>query len=250
MLLLAGATATYAQTTATDFTALDCNGTSHTLFSELDNGKVVVLAWVMPCSACEGPAKTAYDAAQTFATSHPGQVLFYLIDDYGDNNCADLSSWVSSQNIGHTSNMVVFENAGMEIDMNDYGTPGMPKVAVVGGTDHKIYFNKNNSSANDAAGITSAIQSALNPTSVGELANDLKFNVSPNPAIGALTISLSTPVREVVISTINGQVVKHETYDQGRVNPVVDITGLASGNYLIRLKDVNNAQGLQQVVKQ
>ena len=28
----------YAQTTATDFTTNDCNGISHSLFDELDNG--------------------------------------------------------------------------------------------------------------------------------------------------------------------------------------------------------------------
>jgi len=39
-----------AQTNATDFTANDCDGVSHHLFSELDNGKVVVIAWVMPCN--------------------------------------------------------------------------------------------------------------------------------------------------------------------------------------------------------
>jgi hypothetical protein len=41
--------------TAADFTANDCNGTSHHLFAELNAGKVVVVAFVMPCTDCIGP---------------------------------------------------------------------------------------------------------------------------------------------------------------------------------------------------
>ena len=36
------------QTNATDFSVDDCNGEFHNLFTELDAGKVVVIAWVMP----------------------------------------------------------------------------------------------------------------------------------------------------------------------------------------------------------
>ena len=37
----------FSQNNATDFTALDCDGVSHHLFSELDSGKVIVIAWVI-----------------------------------------------------------------------------------------------------------------------------------------------------------------------------------------------------------
>jgi len=39
---------TFSQTIATDFLAEDCDGNMVHLFSELDEGKVVVIAWVMP----------------------------------------------------------------------------------------------------------------------------------------------------------------------------------------------------------
>lgn len=38
----------FSQTTATNFTVDDCNGVTHDLFTELDEGKVVIIAWVMP----------------------------------------------------------------------------------------------------------------------------------------------------------------------------------------------------------
>ncbi len=42
------AVAVFSQTIATDFSVDDCNGNFVNLFSELDEGKVVVIAWVMP----------------------------------------------------------------------------------------------------------------------------------------------------------------------------------------------------------
>lgn len=65
------ATISKAQTTASDFTATDCSSMSHNLYTELNAGKVVVISWVMPCSACVGGATAASNAVQSFATSHP-----------------------------------------------------------------------------------------------------------------------------------------------------------------------------------
>ena len=68
--------------TAPDFTATDCNGTSHNLYTELSGGNVVILNWVMPCGACIAPSQTAYNAAQSFAITNPGKVKYFLyVDD-------------------------------------------------------------------------------------------------------------------------------------------------------------------------
>ena len=60
-----------AQNNATDFTALDCDGVSHHLFSELDSGKVIVIAWVMPCGPCGSIALDAYTASLGYANTNP-----------------------------------------------------------------------------------------------------------------------------------------------------------------------------------
>src|SRR5207249_4420212 len=83
--------------TAPDFTALDCNGVSHNLYTELNSGKVIVLNWVMPCSACVGPSLTAYNVVKSYASSN---VLHYLIDDAGNTSCTSLSSWATGAGIG------------------------------------------------------------------------------------------------------------------------------------------------------
>ena len=86
-------------TTATDFTANDCNSISHHLFAELDAGKVVVVAFVMPCSACIGPSLTAYNVATSFASSNPGRVKFFLSDDLANTSCSIVSGWATNNSI-------------------------------------------------------------------------------------------------------------------------------------------------------
>ena len=151
----------FSQTTATDFTQLDCNQVSHNLFTELNAGKVVVITWVMPCYLCVDGANAGWQAAQTFATSNPGKVLYYLVDDFGDNTCSDLSAWITANNVAGGSPPVRFENVGKPINMNDYGSGGMPKVVVVGGPSHYVYFNENFSLADNQPAIESAIAQGL-----------------------------------------------------------------------------------------
>ena len=124
--------------TATDFTVDDCNGTSNNLYSELDAGNVIVLCWVMPCGPCATGAGYAQDAAQSFASSHPGIVKFYLVDDFANSDCSYLNGWAGSYQLYPESS---FSNS--IISMNDYGGPGMPKVVVIG-PDKQVYYNVKN----------------------------------------------------------------------------------------------------------
>lgn len=244
------ATTSVAQTTAVNWTATDCNGSSHTLFNELDNGKIIVFAWVMPCGSCVAPSKTAYDVVQTYATSHPGKVLFYMADDLGDASCSTLSGWVTSNSIGNTANMTIFNNSGNVINEADFGGSGMPHIIVMGGADHKIYFNKKNGASNDAAGIQNAINTALGTTGVANLNNEVSFSVAPNPVHESLRISCSKAVKSVVITNTSGQVIREISYPGNKLNPVVDLSQFADGVYGIILTDAEGGKGTQKIVKQ
>lgn len=244
------ATTAIAQTNATNWTAQDCNNTSHTLFDELNNGKVIVFTWVMPCGSCVGPSKTAYDAVQTFAVSHPDKVLFYMADDLGDATCSTLTNWVTSNSIGNTSKMTIFSNSGNLINENDFGGTGMPHVIVMGGPNHEIFFNKKNAAANDATGITSAINSALTAASIASLNNEITFSVSPNPVTESFVITYTKPVQKVTITSVNGQVVKEEVFAKGKINPAINISQLAAGVYVIKVTGTDNKTGVQKLVKE
>lgn len=238
-----------AQTTATNWTAPDCDGLSHTLFSELDSGKIIVFAWVMPCGSCVAPSKTAYNAVQSFATSHPGKVRFYLADDLGDATCSTLSSWVTANSIGSTSNMKIFSNAGNVIDENDFGGTGMPHIIVMGGAAHTIHFNKKNSASNDLSGITAAINAAIGSTSVAGLERRVTFSVSPNPVINSLKVTSAEPISSLQILRPDGALVKELKFAEGVASPSVDCSALPGGTYLVRVTDNSGAAAIQKFTK-
>ncbi len=216
--------------TATNFTATDCNSASHTLFTELDAGKIIVMAWVMPCGACIDGAKAGWDAAQSFAVSNPGKVLFYLVDDNGNSTCASLASWATANSVGSGS-LTSFNNAGNVIKMSDYGASGMPKVVVLAGSTHSVLFNANSTAANNQAGITSAINIGLSPAGIKEKTIET-FTVYPNPTSNTLSITGSTTITKAVIRDMNGKMV--QTISNKDIKSV-SVTNLATGNYSIQL---------------
>lgn len=166
--------------TATNFNVNDCSGNSHDLFSELNSGKVIVLCWVMPCSACIAPSLSAYTQVQNYQSSNPNKVFFYLVDDYANTTCPTLSSWALTNGM---PNATVFSNAA--IDMNDYGTSGMPKIVVLGGAAHQVFDNQDNTL--NVTQFTNAINQALLASAIGinEVGtNNFSFSVYPNPVKG------------------------------------------------------------------
>ena len=188
LLVLFVANISFAQTTATDFTTDDCDGVSHNLFSELDAGKVIVIAWVMPCNPCATFAGYAANAAQSFAMSHPGRVKYYLVDDYSDTQCSYLAGWAGQFNI---TTDAIFSDA--LLDMADYGGPGMPKIVVLGKNTHTIFYNENNGSPS-YIGVKDAITLALAPAvGIDEQAkNKLTFTAFPNPTTGQINVQYNS----------------------------------------------------------
>ncbi len=138
--------------TATDFNVLDCDGNSHHLYGELDAGKIIVIAWIMPCTSCINDPLNAHTIVQTYAASHPGRVVMYIADDYANSPCSTITGW---SNFYGMTNSTKFSDPA--ITMSDYGVDGMPKIVVLGGSDHKVYYNENSSSV----GVDTAIDQAL-----------------------------------------------------------------------------------------
>src|SRR5712671_2429145 len=168
--------------TAVNFNCSDCAAASHDLFTELDAGKVIVLVWVMPCSACVSASLTTYNVVQSYQSSNPNTVYMYLCDDYGNTACSSVNSWANTNGL---TNAVRFSNAS--INMADYGSTGMPKIVVIGGTNHTVFYSANNTvNSNNLQG---AINSALNATGVNEPGGSISsFSVFPNPAAAATEI--------------------------------------------------------------
>lgn len=224
--------------TATNFNCNDCNNVNHDLFTELNAGKVIVIAWVMPCASCISPSLTAYNVVQSYSTSNPGQVLMYMVDDYANTNCTSLNSWATSNNMPNTTR---FSNA--TISMSDYGSAGMPKIIVVGGTSHTVYFNQNNSAAGNASAIQAAINSALaSLSSVNNLEPGLsQVALSPVPAAANASLSYSLgSSSDVKIELYNMLGEKMSTLAETRLGAGsykqdIDCAVLRNGIYFVKL---------------
>ncbi len=234
----------FAQTTATNFTCNDCSGNPHTLFNELDAGKVVVLTWTMPCGSCAGPIQSANSVAQSFSSSYPGRVLVYLVDDVGNTTCATLTSWANSNGL---SSLTKFSNAA--IDMMDYGSVGMPKVVILGGANHTVYYNEND--AVNSANMSTAITNALNATTaVKEESIISSYNVFPNPAVNTTTISYAlSNASDVTIEIYNLVGATVQTVFAGKQAAGVqqmklDCSNLTNGFYFVKIKNGNSGKTL------
>ena len=233
----------YAQTTATNFTANDCNGTSHNLFDELDNGDVIVIAWVMPCLSCATYGLPAYSAVQTFATSHPGRVHFYMADDNGTTACATINNWAISENMPLSTTF-----SSSDIKMNDYGTYGMPKVVVLGGSDHHIYYN-NNDNKITFPGVQTAINDALlAPLGIEQMGeNNFQLSSYPNPVNNILNVSYTKDQSETItfsIIDVLGKIVIKEK----ELTTSIDVSSLNNGNYFLKVTSETSSESIPFVV--
>lgn len=223
--------------TASNFNCSDCSSNNHDLFTELNSNKIIVIAWVMPCVNCISGALSAFTAVQSYSTSNPGQVRFYLADDYANTTCSTLQSWATTNGMNPDA---VFSNS--LVSMSPYGTAGMPKIVVLGGTSHTVYYNTNGSGNITTAGVQSGINAALSAIAAGVKENSGVFSsveVYPNPTNSSSTVSLKL-VKEskvkIEVQDVLGQKVLYiynGNLPQGDNAIKVNTSELANGNYFI-----------------
>jgi hypothetical protein len=231
--------------TATNFNVNDCAGMNHDLFSEMNSGKVVVISWVMPCATCIGPVLSAQTEIQNHLSANPGKILFYVVDDFGNTNCTTLNSWCT--NNGITNSNARFSSAA--IDETDYGTTGMPKIVIVAGANHQVFFNENNtltvSNFNAAMGNALA---AANAVGIKEDSQNIPgTKISPNPANSSFLLNYNVKeVKDLTIELYNsiGQKVKTINLKPviGENMTKVETSDLANGAYIVKINGENSSK--------
>jgi hypothetical protein len=224
--------------TATNFNTKDCQGKTHDLFAELDAGKVIVMAWVMPCLSCLTPSLTAYKVVESYQANNPGRVLFYLADDDGGNTCTEIGSWANKYKIYENSFSARFSD--QSIKMTDYGVEGMPKIVVMAGQNHKVYLNANDEL--NSSDLQKAINDALAVTSVNENKSGLEeIKIYPNPAKELLQISIKSnnaTQLKFYITDILGRYISSEFNENvipGKNIISKDLAAYKPGLYLIKI---------------
>ena len=230
-----------AQVTATNFNVNDCSGTNHDFFTELNQGKVIVIDWVMPCSSCLLPSKTAYNVVQSYAATNPGKVHLYINDDYANTNCTSLSGWVDNNGM---TNTIKFSTDA--IKMSDYGADGMPKIIVVGGKNHTVYFNEINTESGNSTKLQAAINKAIEETNAiskpQAINSYIVINPNPSDNMAEITLQLNTPTT-LNIELLNSigqklRIISSQSYFRsGEHKLEFDTQALASGFYFIKIDD-------------
>lgn len=234
--------------TATNFNCNDCASASHDLFSELDAGKVIVLCWVMPCGACTGPATTTHNVVNSFQSTFPNTVYMYLCDDYGNSTCSTINSWKSGNGL---TNAVTFSNSS--INMLDYGSTGMPKIVVVGGPNHTVFYNVNNTV--NSTNLQNAINSALSATGINPPNKvGTYLNISPNPASQSTDIKFSIEKSsDVNVELFNLEGQKVQDIFSGKLSAgenklQVDVSSIEAGMYLVKFREGEKNRFMNLVV--
>jgi hypothetical protein len=83
-----------AQQIAMDFTRFDCDSTEHHLFSELDEGEVIILDFVMlGCAPCIWATKNLDTIVQSFNSTYPGRVKIYSFSYESSHTCKQMMDW-------------------------------------------------------------------------------------------------------------------------------------------------------------
>jgi hypothetical protein len=231
ILLLIGLTISlqlHAQT-AVNFNCADCNGVVHNLFDELDNGNVVVLCWVMPCSSCIPGGLTCSNVCATY----PANVRYYVADDVANTSCISLSGWVNSNNIHPDA---LFSNA--TISMTDYGSAGMPKVVVIGGASHTVFYNVNNTV--DPNALQAAINQAMTVAAIGEteeLPGELNVYTDPSSqTVVEFSAKVPSQVKMEIFSLQGKKVYEDKTMTVAGLNQVKFSTAeFPAATYLLRI---------------
>lgn len=234
--------------TATNFTVDDCHGDSYTLFDELDAGKVIVICWVMPCSSCTGPAITTSNVVNSFDSTDPNKVIYYMVDDYGTTSCTSLQSWANAYNIEPD---LFFSDPA--ISMLDYESEGMPKVIVLGGSNHTVFYNANYTV--DGTEMQTAITSAIGAAGINDKNSTIpKIEIFPNPSKTLANVSFTLKKSaNVTIEVFNLQGKKmnfnFEGFMMSGENLVkINTTTFRSGIYVAKVSDNTSSQFINLIV--
>jgi hypothetical protein len=238
--------------TPANFTVNDCNGNNHDLFTELNAGKVVVITWVMPCINCAAKAVTAYNAVQSFSASNPGQVVYYIADDYGNTSCSSVQLWSDTS---VALNIKTFSNAS--VSMSPYGAAGMPKTIVLGGTTtHSVYFNQNGGAANNLSGIQTAISQATMDILAGIKENtstNYQTKLSPNPAQNEISFSYELKQTEQIsieIYNLIGAKIKQVDNSSiiGKNEIKINTESLSNGTYFLKINNGKTSDTVKFII--
>ena len=234
-----------AQGTAVDFTLDDCAGTSHHLFSELDQGKIVILEFAMvpSCSPCILAGNAIQNVVNNFEGSHPGVVKWYTWGGYDAYTCAQMESWEVTHSFTPAATFI--DGAAMA---NNYGGFSMPTIVVLAGTDHEVILEQHGYIGATQNNITNAIDAELAANAVADLPIPAPgVSAMPNPAQDVLHVALELPIASlvnIILYDASGRVVRTlptQALAPGSHSLPVEVDQLVNGRYVLQVTTSSGA---------
>jgi|GEM_PF-329551 len=230
-----------AQTTAMDFTMVDCSSTptTHNLFSDLNSGKVVIIEYFMlSCSSCPAAGQKLESMKTSLLSQYPGKIKSYAFGFNNTYTCAQVNNWVTTN--GFSS--VPSDSGAAQVAY--YGGMGMPTIVIIGGTNHKLLGSPYiGFSTSDTTIMATDIRNFFaSTTGINEIKSNLsELNIYPNPSANEVKISfnLTENTHTVIeIMDITGRIVKtvlNEKIAIGSSTRTVNVSNLDNGNYIVRI---------------
>lgn len=221
-----------------DFDLPDCDGEQHHLFNELDEGKVVIVEFVMlNCSPCIVATQALTSIVNSYEETHPGRVKIYSIGFLDIYKCDAMRAWKKSGSFTHP----VFIKGAEQVLY--YGGMGMPTFVITGTDTHKVFYKSiNGYNQTMDADIKTAIDSALTYSALG-IEETIKSNqISVNPSIFSDNFIIKTidipDNYQAVIYDITGKK-QLSQFISKTGNTTIDGSSLPNGMLILRLESKN-----------
>ncbi len=223
-----------AQTSAFDYTKLDCNGVTHNLYTTLDQGNVVVLIYEHRCPSCLTGANNIKNVINNYYSSNTNIKVWYL--ENGGGTCTVVNNWI-------TTNTLI---AGTVFQYSsDFSSPygsAMPVIVIAAGPAHNTYLVS--LGASTVTDIHNAIEAALLSIGIDEISLSLSsFNVYPNPvntnSFTLLYNSLLSQIITIELYDIEGKLVQPSLITKstpGENSIEINVTNINNGIYFVKLK--------------
>lgn len=193
-------------------------------------------------------ALTTLNVVNSYITSHPHTVYMYICDDYANTTCTSLNTW--KDNNGLTS-ATSFSDAS--VNMADYGGNGMPKIVVIGGGAHTVFYTAND--VVDATALQNAIDDAIDVAGISEqnkLASSL--SVSPNPSSDQAKLKFNLAGNSnisIQLFNLQGKLVQKVfsgNLSNGENLIEMNTLKIAPGTYLVKLSNGSKSDFINLVV--
>ncbi len=87
------------------------------------------------------------------------------------------------------------------------------------------------------------------PASIPNIIGPDAMQVAPNPFAGIFTIQYPNEIKKATITSITGQTIMEAVYENGILNPKIDLTDMPPGLYVLRTIDIDGNCSVKKIIK-